>query len=65
MAEQVFVPLFNLENYKVAIEKELNRMYPNHPENQQLMRESEPFFPLYWESNYSPSEAVAAMISGL
>lgn len=57
--------LLNLENYKVAIENELNRMYPNHPENQQLMRESEPFFPIYLESNYSPSEAVEAMISGL
>ncbi len=54
-----------MENYKIAIENELNRMYPNHLGNQQLMRESEPFFPLYLESNYSPSEAVTAMISGL
>lgn len=55
----------NLKNYKKEVEEELNKRYPNHTENQQLMKESEQILPIYLEDNLSPSEAVSAMVLGL
>ena len=54
-----------IEEYKQEIIRELERLYPNHKENQQLMKESEQFLSLYLDDNLTPTEAVSAIVSGL
>lgn len=54
----------SLENFKKKVEEELNKMYPNHTENQQLMKESENILDLYLENNFTPQETVMALVMG-
>ena len=53
------------EIFKKEVEIELYKLYPDRKKNQQLMRESDHYLLVCYEDNYSPSEAVAAIVSGL
>lgn len=53
------------ENFKKEVEIELYKLYPDRKRNQQLMRESDYYLLACYEDNYSPSEAIAAIVSGL
>ena len=54
----------SFKNYKTEVEKELNKMYSDSKRNQQLLKETEIYLRFLYE-NYSSSEAVVAIVSGL
>lgn len=55
----------SFNNYKTAVEKELNKLYSDSKRNQKLLKETEIYLHFLYENNYSSSEAVVAIVSGL